>query len=133
MRSTDLSGHGFGTWFPFSKAGKFALIASLPAAPGVYAIRCCREFTRNRGSSDILYFGSATNAQGIKNRIRQYFSPGPTQRTNIRILALIGDCDDYELAFVVTMSIPEAKMLEATLLEKYEGEHGELPPENKRR
>jgi excinuclease UvrABC nuclease subunit len=133
MRSPDLASYGFGTWSPFSKAGKSALINSLPVRPGVYAIRCCREFTRKNGSSDILYLGSATNAQGVRHRIRQYFSPGPTQRTNIRILALIGDCDDYELAFVVTKSIPEAKMLEATLLEKYEGEHGELPPENKRR
>ncbi len=133
MKSSDLASYGFGIWSPFSKAGKSALIASLPVKPGMYATRCCREFARRIGSSDILYFGSATNAQGIKHRVRQYFSPGPTQRTNIRILTLIGDCADYELAFVATNSIPEAKMLEATLLEKYEGEHGELPPENRRR
>jgi hypothetical protein len=65
MRSSDLASYGFGTWSPFSKAGKPALIASLPVKPGVYAIRCCREFTRKNRSSDILYFVSATNAQAL--------------------------------------------------------------------
>jgi len=133
MKSSDLSSYGFGPWLPFSKVGKSRLIASLPDGPGVYVLRSCHEFTRKKGSSDILYFGKGTNERGIKHRIRQYFSPGPTQRTNIRILDLVGDSSDYELAFVETTSIPEATMLEATLLDKYESEHGELPPENKRR
>ncbi len=133
MKSSDLSSYGFGAWLPFSKIGKARLIASLPSGPGAYAIRCSREFVRKQGTSDILYFGKGTNQQGIKHRVRQYFSPGRTQWTNIRILKLIGDCDDYELAFVEATSIPEAIMLEASLLEKYEAEHGELPPENKRR
>jgi hypothetical protein len=133
MKSSDLSSYGFGAWLPFSKAGKSQLLASLPGSLGVYVIRCCREFARRKGSSDILYFGKGTNQQGLKHRIRQYFSPGPTQRTNIRILALVGDCSDYELAFAVAASIPQAIMLEATLLEEYESQHGELPPENKRR
>lgn len=81
---------------------------------------------RKKGSSDIFYFGKATNQQGLKHRIRQYFSPGPTQRTNIRILSLVGESNDYELAFVETASRPDAIMLEANLLDKYEAEHGEL-------
>lgn len=133
MRSTDLTADGFGTWTPFTKAGKAALFLALPNEPGVYAIRCCREFKRKRGTSDILYFGKGTNRNGLRHRIRQYFSPGPTQRTNIRLLALIGSTTDYELAFVATNAAPEAIMLEAKLLERYELEHGELPPENKRR
>jgi len=133
MNSSNLSSYGFGVWQSFSKQGKVKLIASLPELPGVYAIRCCREFVRKKGKSDILYFGKGTNQQGIKHRIRQYFSPGPTQRTNIRMLTLIGDCCDYELAFVITQSGSEAVGLEAVLIEKYENEHGELPPENKRR
>jgi hypothetical protein len=44
----------------------------------------------------------------------------------------VADCPDFEIAFVETSSIPEAKMLEATLLERYEADLGELPPENKR-
>lgn len=133
MRSTDLVAHGFGTWTLFAVAGKKTLLASLPNDPGVYAIRFCRDAKRKIGSSDILYFGKGTNQKGLKNRIGQYFSPGRTQRTNLRLLGLIGDSADYELAFAITESSPEAIMLEATLLELYETEHGELPPENKRR
>ena len=133
MRSTDLYAHGFGGWTPFTKVSKTALIAMLPKKPGVYAIRCCRDFTRRVGISDILYFGKGTNQDGLKHRIRQYFSPGHSQRTNLRLLALIGDTSDYELAFVATPSASVAVGLEAILLELYEADHGELPPENKRR
>ncbi len=133
MRSTDLCAHGFGGWTPFTKAGKAALIATLPNKPGVYAIRCCRDFTRRVGTSDILYFGKGTNQDGLKHRIRQYFSPGHSQRTNLRLLALIGDTADYELAFVATPSTSVAVAQEAMLLELYEAGHGELPPETKRR
>jgi excinuclease UvrABC nuclease subunit len=76
------------------------------------------------GISDILYFGKGTNRQGIRHRVRQYFSPGPTRRTNLRILGLVGETADDELAFVETDSIPEAISLEATLLQKYEIDHG---------
>jgi hypothetical protein len=133
MKSSDLSSYGFGVWLPFSKVGKPQLIAALPSRPGVYAIRWCREFVRKKGTSDILYFGKGTNQQGIKHRIRQYFSPGHLQRTNLRLLALAGDSCEYELAFVETTTGSGAVALEATLLEKYEQDHGELPPENKRR
>ena len=105
----------------------------LPNNPGVYAIRCCRDFTRRVGTSDILYFGKGTNQNGLKHRIRQYFSPGHSQRTNLRLVALIGDSADYELAYVATSSMAAAVALEATLLELYEADHGELPPENPRR
>jgi len=133
MRSTDLAAHGFGTWTPFTRAGKKTLLAALSSDPGVYAIRCCRDFTRKVGVSDILYFGKGTNQKGLKNRIGQYFSPGPTQRTNLRLMALIGDCSDYELAFTVTPTTWDAKALEGKLIALYEADHGELPPQNKQR
>jgi excinuclease UvrABC nuclease subunit len=109
------------------------MLSQVPSSPGAYAIRCVTAYPRRIGSSDILYFGSATNQQGLKNRLRQYFHPGQTQRTNLRILGLIGNCSDFEVSVAATESIPKAKFLEATLLEQYEAEHGELPPENKRR
>lgn len=130
MRSSQLV--GFGAWQQFNRSGERALMLSLPNRPGVYAIRYCKDYPRRIGSSDILYFGSATNQQGLKHRLRQYFHPGPTQRTNLRILAMVGDCFDYEVSVSQTDSAPEAKFLEARLLEQYESEHGELPPENKR-
>lgn len=133
MRSTDLAAYGFGAWTPFSKAGKTTLFAALPNEPGVYAIRCSRDFIRKKGSSDIVYFGKGTNQNGLKHRIRQYFSSGPTQRTNIRLLVLIGDSTEHELAFVVTPTTWEAQALEGKLIALYEIEHGELSPENKQR
>jgi hypothetical protein len=68
----------------------------------------------------------------LKGRILQYFHPGHAQRTNKRILDRVSNSSGCCLAFAVTKSIPEAKMLEASLLEKYEVDHGELPPENLR-
>jgi excinuclease UvrABC nuclease subunit len=133
VRSTDLLAHGFGGWLPFAPANKKQLLAGLPTDPGVYAIRCVKDFTRKIGTSDILYFGKGTNQRGLKNRVSQYFSPGPTQTTNLRLMARVGDCADYELAFTVTQTTWEAKALEGKLLALYESEHGELPPENKQR
>lgn len=132
MKSSDLSQQGFRLWVPFNRKGEQSLVTMLSTRPGVYVLRCRKDYTRRIGSSDILYIGSAANRKGLKMRLYQYFHPGPTQRTNKRILALVGDCDDFEVAFIEATSIPEAKMLEATLLEKYESDHGELPPENKR-
>jgi excinuclease UvrABC nuclease subunit len=133
MRSTDLDVHGFGPWIPFNKREKSKLISALPSEPGVYAIRCCRQFTRKIGISDILYFGKGTNQKGLKNRIRQYFAPGHLQSTNIRMLARVGETSDYELSFVVTSTTWEAKGLEGKLIALYESDHGELPPENNER
>ena len=131
MRSPDLCQLGFGSWFRFNRSGERSLVAAAPAKPGVYALRCCGDYQRIAGTSDILYFGSATNREGLKKRLYQYFHPGPTQQTNKRILTMVADCADFEVALVETKSIPEAKMLEATLLEKYETDHGECS-ENKR-
>lgn len=132
MRSSELRQYGLTSWTLFNRAGEKALLALVPEHPGVYVLRCCRDYQLVKGSSDILYVGSATNAQGLKMRLRQYFHPGPSQRTNKRILAVVGECSDFEVAFVRTRSIPDAKMLEATILEVYERDHGELPPQNLR-
>lgn len=157
MKSSDLPERGFGTWLPFTRVGESALLSTLPEKFGVYVLRCNRcECPRRVGASDILYIGSATNKQGLQLRLRQYFHHGPTQWTNIRILARLDDCQlvgtargrslcrraadlptsggsDFAVTFMVTKSIPDAKMLEAALLEAYEIDHGELPPENLRR
>jgi len=68
----------------------------------------------------------------LKHRLRQYFHPGPTQRTNIRILNLVDGSSNFEVSVAPTDSIPDAKFLESMLLGAYEANHGELPPENKR-
>jgi excinuclease UvrABC nuclease subunit len=134
MGSSDLSEHGFAAWLPFNRKAEASLIAAVPKTRGVYVIRCCcREYERVRGASDILYVGSAANRQGLRMRLRQYFHPGPTQRTNRRILAIVAECNDFEVAYAETGSAPEARSLESELLGRYESDHGELPPENRRR
>ena len=65
MRSSQLI--GFGAWQQFNRSGERALMLNLPNRPGVYAIRHCKDYPRRIGSSDILYFGSATNQQGLKH------------------------------------------------------------------
>ena len=132
MQSADLTKYGFGAWLPFNRPNETALLSQLPMGPGAYAIRHIVPYVRRVGYSDILYFGSATNSQGLKIRLHQYFHPGPTQRTNLRILHLVGNCNDFEVSVTPTDSSPDAKFLESSLLTAYKAEHGELPPENKR-
>ena len=117
----------------FSPSVRARLLAILPDNYGVYAIRRDTPLPRVQGSSDIVYIGSATNQKGLKNRIGQYFSPGPTQSTNKRILALITRPQGYEIGWVVMPTITEAKAFEQELLDGYLRDHSELPPENHRR
>ncbi len=93
-------------------------------------IRARTPFSRAAGKSDVLYIGSATNQNGLRGRLQQYFSPGPTQRTNQRLMERCGD-SDYDIGFVVTGSSSDALGLEAQLLQSYVDEHHELPPENR--
>lgn len=133
MTSEDLSSAGFSDWLPFNCRTKKELLRSVPKTFGVYVIRRDKPFSRVRGTSDILYIGSAANQQGLHGRTGQYFSPGPTQWTNKRILALVGDSTNFQIAWLEAETIAKAKSLEQELLELYLGEHGELPPENLRR
>ena len=132
MNSNDLAKKGFQIWYRFSKETEQSLISILPISTGVYVIRREHPFGRLFGQSDIFYIGSATNIRGLKGRIRQYFHPGPSQKTNQRILALLESLNDLELSFLECFSPIEAKNLEKILLYLYEDEHGELPPLNRR-
>jgi hypothetical protein len=131
MNSNDLAPLGLTRWISFNRASERLLLNEAPREEGVYAIRRRTPFQRKEGTSDILYIGSAVNrVGGLQMRCRQYFHPGPTQHTNKRILALCGDCDDFEISFLAAKL---AKGVESELLQRYEDDHGELPPENRRR
>jgi hypothetical protein len=132
MRSTDLAADGFGGWFRFNRQEGRNLNRSLPATSGVYAIRNGTDYNRLRGQSDIYYIGCATNANGLRFRIYQMFHPGPTQSTNKRVLKELSETPTLEISYFETPTA-NAKMLESALLERYENEHGELPPGNRRR
>ena len=132
MRSTTLSQFGFVVWLPFNWTSERALLAAFPLRPGVYALRCRMDYQRTVGSSDIAYIGSATSHGGLRSRLYQYFHPGSTERTRGRMPPRVASSIDVEVSFVATDSNTDAETLKASLLERYESEHGQLPPENKR-
>jgi hypothetical protein len=132
MRSTALAQYGFVVWLPFNGKGERALLAAFPLRPGVYALRCCVDHQRTVGTSDIVYIGSATSHEGLRRRLYQYFHPGSTERTKGRIPPTEASSTGFEVSFVATESKTDAETLKASLLARYESEHGQLPPENKR-
>jgi hypothetical protein len=63
-----------------------------PREKGVYVIRqtAGKPFGRLQGESDLLYIGIAESEGGLRQRLLQYFHPGPTQWTNRRINNYLG-------------------------------------------
>ncbi len=132
MNSAFLAKVGFMHWLPFNRQGERRLLDRAPQQPGVYVVRRRTPYPRTVGESDIMYIGVAVNEKGLNMRLRQYFHPGPTQKTNRRILGIVGTSDQHEVAWVRTESKAKARSLEAELLEEYEKQHHQLPPENHR-
>lgn len=133
MDSASLANGGFVLWLPFNLSGERRLLEQTPQRFGAYVVRRRIPYPRAVGESDVMYIGVAANEKGLQQRLRQYFHPGATQRTSKRILAIVGNSDQYEVAWVCTESRAKAKILEAELLEEYERQHRSLPPENLRR
>lgn len=133
MNSGDLSKAGFSNWLPFNRHAKRDLLPCVPKAYGVYAIRYDTPILRMRGSSDIVYIGSAANRAGLRARLSQYFSPGPSQSTNKRILALVAESSSYQVSWLQADTVSKAIGLEQELLDRYCQDHGELPPQNLKR
>jgi hypothetical protein len=131
MNSDDLKNRHFGSWHAFSLAAERVLLDELPTAPGVYSMRLPVAQARRRGASNIAYVGKATNRNGLRGRIRQYFHPGWRQSTNLEMKARLVGCVAMEIAFVVTSDVAEAENLESEPLLLFEGAHGERPPFNK--
>jgi hypothetical protein len=132
LDSSDLDDAGFSTWSPFHSGSERGLLTILPLSFGVYAVRCQDWHQTVKGRSDLDYIGSAANQQGLRNRIRQYFHPGPTQSTDQRVIGHVSQSARHEIAFEVCEPQDAAKTLELALLRQYELVHGELPPVNRR-
>lgn len=128
MKATDLT--AYTPWLPIGPGRERELLATLPASPGVYVIARSSEVGRLRGASDILYIGMTKASGGLRQRIRQYFHPGPTQTTNLRINRLLHESSDLVLG-VRSLSPGEASAEEDGLLARFEREHGELPSHNR--
>jgi hypothetical protein len=126
MDSSALGGinEGFGSWRPFESRN----VREAPQVIGVYVLRKAdgKLVCRLRGESDILYIGSTTSKGGLRQRLVQYFHPGPTQWTNQRINSFLKKYA-MEVAWCPTS---EPINLEHDLLRKYLSDHDELPPFN---
>jgi hypothetical protein len=129
MQSQNLQTHGFGNWLQLDVSNAPQLIASLSKDPGVFVVRSKKMLARARGTSDIVFIGVGANQSGgIRKRIEQVFSPGPTQSTNHRLLDAISTSSDYELAVVVCPTAQAANNLKRRLLDEYNRDHSDLPP-----
>lgn len=130
MTTSDLEKEGFVAWMAFNRLGKAELLRKVPSQFGVYVVRATKEIKRIRGESDIVYIGSACNQNHLRGRISQYFSPGPTQITNRRMLTLIGESTEFEIGWLAVAIKSRAVGLEQEFLERYFTDHGERPPQN---
>lgn len=112
---------------PFDPSNAARVVLLAPAQPGVYFI--CHK---DAGPDDrcVVYIGSASSAGGLRQRLAHYFSPGPTQRTNQRILKEITASRGHDLFYLETLTGGEAKDLEARLLEAFKNRFGRLPTYN---
>ena len=134
MDSTSLTDRDIGEWSEFSRSSERSLLIRLPSSPGVYVVLFERLQERCFGASDVAYIGKATNKNGLRGRVRQYFHPGPTQSTNIAMKERLWEPScSLRLGFTVSASEVDAECLESELLILFESEHGELPPFNRQR
>lgn len=128
MKSDDLATQGIEIWAPFSFKNREALLDSLPESPGVYAIREAAPLPYARGESDLIHIGSACNERGMRGRIRQYFSPGPTQSTNLKIYFCLSQGRRMEIAWKAGIQKSEAEAIERRLHDLFSVDHGVREP-----
>ncbi len=130
MDSNSLRQKGFERWQDFSLKAETTLSNGLPTSNGVYVIKTDTSFGRFVGESDIIYIGSASNENGLRGTILQYFNPGPTQSTNKRINGILHLRPGLKISYVLKPSPDDANALVSSLLKEYDRQHGELPPAN---
>jgi excinuclease UvrABC nuclease subunit len=132
MDSNSLSRKGFERWQDFSLKAEATLSSGLPTSNGVYVIKNDISFGRFVGESDIIYIGSASDENGLRGRILQYFNPEPTQITNKRINGILHLRPGLKISYVLKASVDDVNALESSLLKEYDRQHGELPPANRK-
>lgn len=112
-------------WYPLSHQS----LANLPDAPGIYEIRTDYEFGRLRGSSRVVYIGSA--AQRGKPTLRKRLGQRITDpQGNLsgaeKLLQRAGHV--LEFRFAKTKDRETARQMEIQRLTEYEEKHWETPP-----
>jgi len=120
------------TWSQWYNLYSSSVNAPVPDMPGIYEIRTDYEFGRLRGTSRIVYIGSAAkgnNASLRKRLIEQRIKDSKRylSRTE-KFLKEAGHTVEFH--FLTTRDGTTAKRIEAKRLTEYEKEHWELPPGN---
>ncbi len=123
----------FQRWIPLSEIANNSNL--LDEVPGTYIMRKLggKKFGRLARESDIIYIGSTGfrkgNHKNVRSRIREDFILGlPPGETTQRIHKLLRKRDYLNKIEVAWCT----KDIEAELLERYEANHDELPPWNRR-
>ena len=125
MDSKSLQLMGFTSPIPFVEAGN----TDVPKQAGVYIIvLLTHEIDYPMGKSDIVKIGDAENDKGLYMRWSQYFHPGPTQKTNIRLKPKF-QRESHGFAWLL-LEKGSADRMEMKLLAQFQREHGQLPAYN---
>lgn len=106
-----------------------AAVGGLPDQPGAYAFLMDDPFGRLFGESDILYIGSAAS---LRRRFKLYLDTSSPwyEGTSSRVMKWAENAID--IGWTQTPTLKDARALERQVLLRYESDHGELPPLNRR-
>ena len=116
-------------WHPLTKKCQ---AADVPDMPGIYEIRTDYEFGRLRGTSKVVYVGTAASGSrpSLRSRLvdQRIGNPDRFLSRTERLLRESGH--DLEFHFATAIDGKTAKEMESRRLSEYEEEHWELPPGN---
>ncbi len=91
---------GFSTRITRAQRNKKHLVASIPAAPGVYIFRGPKD--------EPLYVGTSHN---LKSRVRSYFTSGETRKRILEMLAMATRIETIVCATVLEAQVRELRMI----------------------
>jgi hypothetical protein len=112
-------------WYPLS----YQSLTHLPDVPGIYEIRTDYEFGRLRGSSRVVYIGSAAGRgePTLRKRLGKRISdPEGNLSGAEKLLQSAGHTLEFRFAKAVDRET--AREMEKRRLTEYEEEHWEAPP-----
>ncbi|MCK5580755.1 MAG: GIY-YIG nuclease family protein [Candidatus Omnitrophica bacterium] len=112
----------------FSKSQFFSIdiLPEIPTVPGTYVLIFPKCFGRLKGKSNILYIGKSSKS--LRQRLKFYFKPGPTQHTSKRINKFLKENKEIKISFITNNN---PRVLEKKLLQNYFKDHDEYPPLNR--
>lgn len=112
-------------WYPLSRQS----LANLPDVPGIYEIRTDYEFSRLRGSSRVVYIGSAAGhgKPTLRKRLGQRITdPEGNLSGAEKLLRRAGHA--LEFRFAKAKDRETARQMQIQRLTEYEEKHWENPP-----